>query len=572
MLVLYCIISSLLLLITLENTIYNKNTILKSFKNNFIAYLCNLFIIFSINIYFSIVFRNLFVRHMVLFIIFAFIGVLNYQMLYYRKEYFKPIDLKLFKESIEISENIEIKIPKTLYLYVIINIIFSIFLFITKINLVLSIKSPVFIATMILFIAFLFFIQSEDFCNKVLKIKIDKYSDFGDFKNNGFLFSFFRNLHTFKLKEPDGYKSNMSYKMLHNVLTSKPEKKPNIIIIMNESFFNVNEVQDLHLSKNPLPTFDKIIEDFTNGNVISPVIGGGTCQPEYEMLTGNSVIFTYKYKIAFLEFFKYIKKRSKSIISVLNDLDYSNRFIHPYRKEFYNRLNAYTCLGIDKIIDIKNFENAYCPRDFVSDKDCYNKVINEYENRDTNKPFFSIVVTMQNHPGYLKGEKFFKHNINVLNGNISVDEKTMLENYVNLLKESDDAIEYITNYFSDKEDTVIMFFGDHQPTENIGFSSISNRNDLELSRTPFFIWDNYGLDKKDYGDVGSFYLSAILLDHINIKSDEYFNYLFEQLPKVKSFNTSFIIDGENNYINRKNVSIDIKETLSKLELLQFDRL
>ncbi len=569
MLVLYCLLSSLILLLTTENITYDSNRdILKAVQKSPIAHLSNVFIIFSTNIVFANIFKNLMVSHLILFAIFSFVGMLNYQMLYYRREYLKPIDLKLFKETVEISENLDWKIPKTLYFHIFLNIVFVVILFISR-N--LFDYSLLYLLFMPIGLGFKYLIQNDDFCIKTLKIDLDKYSDFGDFQNNGFLFSFFRNIKTFSLKPPKNYKKNISKELLKDTDTQNVSNTPNIIIIMNESFFNVNEVKGLNLSKNPLPTFDSIKANCTNGNIISPVIGGGTCQPEYEMLTGNSVVFTYKYKIAFLEFFKDAKKKATSVVSVLKDLGYSSRFIHPYRKGFYNRLTAYNSLGFEKIIDIEDFSNPYCPREFISDLDCYKKVVDEYENRDIEKPFFSMIVTMQNHPGYLSGEKFDKHDIKVLN-NVSVDEKTMLENYVNLLKESDDAIKYIIDYFNDKENTVILFFGDHQPTENIGFSSISERSDLELSRTPFFIWNNYGLSKKAYGDIGSFYLSAILLDHINIKSDKYFNYLYEQLNTFTAFNTSFVIDKDNNYINRSDISIEVKETLKKLELVQFDRI
>ncbi len=573
MLIIYTIFSSILLLFTIENIIYNgDNTI--ELKNVFTTYfimasLSNILIIFITSLFISTIAKSLLVSHLVLFLIFSIIGVLNYQLLYYRKEYFKPIDIKLFKESIEISENIEIKIPKSIYINTFCNLLFMLIIFFMQKNFIYKYSYLVLTPFLILFIIM---IQSDDFCIKKLHVKIDKYSDFNDFKNNGFVFTFLRNLSTLKLKNPKGFKTNISKEILKDVKTMAPVKNPNIVIIMNESFFDVNEIKDLKLSKNPLETFENIKEKYTSGHVISPVIGGGTCQPEYEMLTGNSVIFTYKYKIAFLEFFKDVKKRTLSIASVLKKSNYSSVFIHPYRKEFYNRKNVYNSLGFEKIIDIKSFDNPFKPRDFISDMDCYKKLIHEFEHKNEEKPFFSMVVTMQNHPGYLNGQKFDKHNISVLNDSINNDEKTMLDNYVNLLKESDNAIKFLTEYFEDKDDTVILFFGDHQTTENIGFSSVAKRNELELSRTPFFIWDNMGLPKTDYQDISSFYLTPILFKSIGFEQDKFFNYLYSRLSYFKAFNTSFIIDSNNNFIHKKDMSAELKKILEELELVQFDRL
>ncbi len=573
MLIIYSALSSILLLFTIENIIYNgdntidaKNLFSKSF---IISQLSNFLIMFLLSMGLANLTKSLLATHFLLFIVFAIIGVLNYQMLYYRNEYLKPIDLKLFSESKEISKSIEVKVPTAIYINTFCNILYMGLLFFMEDKFSYS---YVYLLSFIALGVFIYIIQSDDFCIKKLHIKIDKFSDFNDFKNNGFIFTFIRNLNTFKLKTPKDYTQGISKELLEDIETSEPNKKPNIIVIMNESFFNVNEIKDLELSSNPLEHFEHIIQNYTNGSVISPVIGGGTCQPEYEMLTGNSVIFTYKYKIAFLEFFKDIKKRTVSIASVLKKQNYSSVFIHPFRKEFYNRNNAYTSFGFEKIIDIKDFDNPYKPRSFVSDMDCYKKLINEFENKSDEKPFFSMVVTMQNHPGYLDGQKFDKHNISVLNDSINSDEKTMLENYVNLLKESDNAIKFLTDYFQNKEDTVILFFGDHQTTKNIGFSSITKRSELELSKTPFFIWDNYYLEKTNYNYVSSFYLTPILFNSIDFKSDKYFNYLYEKLSYFKAFNTGFVIDANDNYINKKDINPELKELFKELELIQFDRL
>lgn len=563
-------ILSIFLFFSIETIIYNnpRNFFYILIKRP-LAFLYNIFITFCIISIFSLFGLNITLSFLLTFIIFIILGIINYQLKFYRNEYFKPIDIKLFKESAEISKNLSLKIPYAIILIVPLNVLLSLTPMVknyTYYNLTIY-SSIVFV-----FILFSILLQKNDFKNKYLKIKTDEYSDFNDFKSNGFLLTFLLNFKTLFVHTPKNYEKNIEEKMLKNIPSSKPNKKPNIIVVMNESFFDINSVSGLELSENPLPHFLDITNNFTNGNVISPVLGGGTCQPEYEMLTGNSVFFTYKFKIAFLEFFKNTNKIKNGLCSTLKNLSYSSLFIHPYSKDFYNRTTAYTSLGFEKIIDIEDFKSAKYPRSFISDKDCYKKLINEFEKKDKDTPFFSVVVTMQNHPDYLGGKDYNEHNIHILNKSISKNEKIMLENYANLLKESDNAIKYLTDYFKDKEDSVILFFGDHQPSENIGFSSISKRNILELSRTPFFIWDNLGLERNNYNDISACFLSPILLNKIDNKSNKYFNYLFEKLNIIKAFNTGFIIDNKDNYINRKNANTNIVETLEELELIQFDRI
>lgn len=539
----------------------------KFFKSNVLCYIYNFILVFLLIGSLSFITNDITNAYIGVSIVFIIVGVINHQMRFYRNEYIKPIDLTLFNESKDISRKLEFVQPKLLINLIVFTI--AIFL-ISKIwgfndnykNIDILILLAIFFVTL----------QIDGICDKILRIKRNKFSDFQDYKSNGFLLAFIMDFRMFGKNTPSGYRAGISDVLLREEVTHDVYKKPNIIIIMNESFFDINKVSSLDLSYNPISNFEEISKNYTSGSTISPMIGGGTCQPEFEMLTGNSVIFTNKFKVAFIDFFKRKYNYFDSIAWTLRKLLYSCTFIHPYDKHFYNRENAYSTLGFEKILDISQFTHAFYPRSFISDRDCYKKLIDEFEKKQPNKPFFSVVVTMQNHPGYLDGEKYDEHGLEVLNDNLSKKEKIMLENYANLLKESDDAIKYITDYFKDKDNTIIMFFGDHQPSENIGFSALEKRDIIELSRTPFFIWDNFNLPKRVYGDISPFFLSSILLNIADIKSDRYFNYLYNKLSVLSALNTSFIIDAKGEYINRENTPLEIEKLIEELRLIQYDRI
>lgn len=556
------------LFFTLETLIYDD--IEKPFfilKHNFTYFMYNIIIFFCILSLFINIFNSVTVSYMFLSIFIMLIGVLNFQMLYYRNELIKPTDLMLIKESLDISEYIEIKTPSNTIGIICLNTIISFANY-----LLFGIESSIYISHKVLIplilLIIIIVIGTSYNKNGFLKVKRYPYDDFFDYKNNGYLLMFLCDIMMFFQSPPLGYNKALPKNLLETTETCIPDKKPNIIVIMNESFFDINNVPFLRLSKNPLENFDALREQFTNGYVSSPVIGGGTCQPEYEMLTGNSVFFTGKFKIAFMSFIK--GKKVSGICSVLKNLNYTSLFIHPYKIDFYNRRNVYKSLGFDKIIDENSFENTFTPRKFISDIDCYKKVIENYENADKNVPFFTSVVTMQNHPGYLEGDAYNAHGVNVLNNNIGSEEKIMIENYANLLCESDKAFSYLTDYFSDKEDTVIMMFGDHQPSENIGFSKICNRTNVELSKTPFILWDNMGLKKDTYNLINPCFLTPILFDKIGNKSDAYFNYLFSLMDTVTAFNTDFVY-AKNELVNRKDIELDVNSAIKELSFVQYYR-
>ena len=88
-----------------------------------------------------------------------------------------------------------------------------------------------------------------------------------------------------------------------------------------------------------------------------------------------------------------------------------------------------------------------------------NGVIDLYEEKG-DKPFFAYVITMQNHGGY---------DVNEMAGlnRIALKEEwrgyTDVETYLTLIRESDQAICNLIEYFSNVDRPVILcIFGDHQ--------------------------------------------------------------------------------------------------------------
>ena len=71
--------------------------------------------------------------------------------------------------------------------------------------------------------------------------------------------------------------------------------------------------------------------------------GGGTCNTEFEYLTGNSMAFlgsgTYPYTI-------YDLARTESLPKQFRDLGYKTTAIHPNHGTNWNRENVYRTLGL----------------------------------------------------------------------------------------------------------------------------------------------------------------------------------------------------------------------------------
>ena len=67
------------------------------------------------------------------------------------------------------------------------------------------------------------------------------------------------------------------------------EQTPNIIYVMNESFWDVSRLEGIQFDRDLTPNLKRLGEEGASGYVYSPSFGGGTCDVEFEVLTGFSL-------------------------------------------------------------------------------------------------------------------------------------------------------------------------------------------------------------------------------------------------------------------------------------------
>jgi len=62
---------------------------------------------------------------------------------------------------------------------------------------------------------------------------------------------------------------------------------------MSESYADFNNIRELETSEPVMPFFDwlKNQPESISGNLLVSVFGGGTCNTEFEYLTGSSMLF-----------------------------------------------------------------------------------------------------------------------------------------------------------------------------------------------------------------------------------------------------------------------------------------
>ena len=201
-------------------------------------------------------------------------------------------------------------------------------------------------------------------------------------------------------------------------------------------------------------------------------------------------------------------------------------------------------MGFNAFMDINDYAGREELRNYVSDLSDF-QVITEYieKKAHADDKLFLFNVTMQNHGGYSTKYENFDQEVWLTGDMEGKYPKTDM--YLSLMKKSDEAFEWLTNYFSTcDQPTMIVMFGDHQPgvedefyDELAGMESAAVPSEHRLSwyETPFIIWTNYEQPSEEMGKLGAIYLSSYVLKLANLSLTPYNEFLLqlsEKLPVV----------------------------------------
>ncbi len=367
---------------------------------------------------------------------------------------------------------------------------------------------------------------------------------------------------------------NILTKYIENHNNSKSSKKPNIIVVMNEAFSDFNIYGHFETNEDYLPFFRSLEKNTIKGILTtSPERGGGTGYTEYEFLTGNTMAFLRGTN----PYVQYINSEMPSIVSTLKDQGYQVLAMHPYKKSGYNRVSVYSHFGFEDFVAIESFENPETVRGNISDLENYKKVIELYEDRDSDKSFFIFNITMQNHGGYFDTGYVFDNPINVTSFKVRED----VDIFLSLMKESDLAFEYLIDYFKNiEEDTIILMFGDHQPMLDDTFletlyqkplDELSLEDRVKLYQVPFIIWANYNIEEKYLEEISINYLSSLLLENAGVETTTYNEYLLNLYEKIPIIVANFYFDKKGKVYNFDEKSV-LKESIHEYEVIQYNNL
>ena len=344
------------------------------------------------------------------------------------------------------------------------------------------------------------------------------------YEDYGFVYSFSSSVVDRGMQKPDNYSEDTIAAIETNVETAAEQTTtngtdgPNIICVLLESFCDPEEINFLETSEDPIPTFHYLEDNFSSGYLTVPVVGAGTANTEFEVLTGMSMQYfgtgEYPYKTI-------LKKTDcEAIASDLSKIGYSTHVVHNNGGNFYSRANAFSMMGFDTFTS-KELMNitALTPNGSWSTDDI---LVNETMKTLDATPGadFTYTITVCTHGDY-PTEPVIENPAITVSGVDDEAQANQWTYYVNQLNASDRFISSLIDRLSQRdEDTVVVMFGDHLPTMGLTDDDMKSGS---IYKTKYITWNNFGLEKKD-ADLYAYQLLASITDSVGIHEGTIFNY------------------------------------------------
>ena len=367
---------------------------------------------------------------------------------------------------------------------------------------------------------------------------------------NGMYLAFLTNIKWLSIEQPLNYQEEsisgivQKHGSLDSVSADQPNAvKPNIIMIMNEAFWDPTLLPGVTFKQDPLPFIHSLQEKHAVGSLLVPVYGGATVNTEFEALTGHTSSFLPGGSIAYSQ---YVRRPLESLASILANQGYITTAIHSYHNWFYRRDEVYHNLGFEKFISSEFFIEPQVKRYYISDREVSQLVIAESQKAEQEKPFFVFAVTMQNHGPYVVG--YEKEHIKV-EGDISAEAKRIIEIYAQGVADADQSLQMLTEHFAQSErPTIIIFFGDHLPAlgedyqvyRETGYfeGDLSSYEEYKKMYTvPVVMWSNYLPDGEEDLQLTTSFMTPYLLHQAGLKGSFYTDYLYtlsQSFPELPS--------------------------------------
>ncbi len=340
------------------------------------------------------------------------------------------------------------------------------------------------------------------------------------------------------------------------------EQKPAVIVIMNESWWNTDNIvsSGISFSTDPMEPYHILAKQCSSGNLSSNIFGGGTISSETEFLTGMNT----KYLLSDVGIYAQIRDHKvPSLVDYFHALDYDTTAIHPYYSYFYSRDKIYSQMGFDKVIFEDRMDYTEIYTRYISDESLVRQIIKEYEEDSTSmdKKKFIFAVSIANHNRSLSykmdtvEDYSYLIEVTIENADLSDEDYSDFVNTINGIYLANQAFGQLVDYFEQqKNPVVIVMYGDHIPFfggEVLKAMGLS-RNGFETQKrqysVPVLMWSNFNKEKILFSGENINYLSQIVLEYSGLPETDMTQILRSEKEMFRADVRRFVEDAQGQQI------------------------
>lgn len=387
-----------------------------------------------------------------------------------------------------------------------------------------------------------------------------------------------------RIYKPDNYDEKKIKEVINNSPTEEDKSlgKPNIIVIFSESFWDVDQLDEIEFDKPITENFNKLKEEGLFFNMISPSFGGNSANVEFEFLTGGSLAYFSRSFLPYMGLYNSSKyKDAPNIINELSDNGYYTKLVPFSSSALFRCGEVYKYLKLDEVEYIPKVDKKHTKGLYPSDEYAMDKAIEALENKDKDKPLFYMTMTMEAHMPFVS-DKFDKYDIKVTKSDLSDKLTDPLKVYAQGIYDADKQLgrlyEYIKNF---NEPTILVFYGDHLPfLDAINHLKFFNTDDEKLNyyrryNTQSLVLANFDIsnlkeeNENELKYLGPDILSSYLLNHMDIDISNYFKWIYSTRNITGAFNRYVSVDPNGKIYYTRNLNKKMQELYDIREAIQY---
>lgn len=379
-----------------------------------------------------------------------------------------------------------------------------------------------------------------------------RWSATQNYISRGFVYPFLHSAAELADTPPEGYSQETAAALLAEYTDADipADRQVSVIAVMREAYVDLSRYDIPGMDAEGYDLYHALREESYSGDLLVNIFAGGTVDSERCFLTGDHEL-------------KNFRAATNSYLWYLRQQGYTVEGSHPYYQWFYNRRNINSYLGFENYRflegDFENLTSAAMPADRI----LYPEVYADYvANKETGKPYFSFVLTVQSHGPYATGS--YGGETEYLTGDYSDACKNAVNNYRSTIYSGDQALlELVEQLRNDPDPVVLLVYSDHLPWMGDG-NAFYDELGLDLDTgteagfrnyytTEYLIWANdaakavLGNDFVGEGPtVSPCYLMNLLFEQCGWEGPAFMQAMDElrQVFPVVTTNGYYVVDGQ----------------------------